>query len=124
MADTVPPSLVHKSVHKSGRSPGIFTCARCPAIRSALDAVPEAYHKRATVWWGAFAASAVIREQVSRTAVPLTSETGVEQSVEAVRSRSDRSAMMTSSVLGSGRPISGKEDEEALRMAGRDPRSR
>ncbi len=46
------------------RSPGIFTCARCPAVRSALDAVPEAYHNPAAVWWGAFAASAVIRDQV------------------------------------------------------------
>jgi hypothetical protein len=39
------------------RSPGSFTCARCPAVRSALDAVPEAYHNPAAVWWGAFAAS-------------------------------------------------------------------
>ncbi len=46
------------------RSPGTFTCARCPAARSALDAVPEAYHNPAAVWWGAFAASAVIRDQV------------------------------------------------------------
>ncbi len=46
------------------RSPGSFTCARCPAARSALDAVPEAYHNPAAVWWGAFAASAVIRDQV------------------------------------------------------------
>ena len=46
------------------RSPGIFTCARCPVVTSALDAVPEAYHNPATVWWGAFAASAVIRDQV------------------------------------------------------------
>jgi hypothetical protein len=29
-----------------------------------LDAVPEAYHNPAAVWWGAFAASAVIRDQV------------------------------------------------------------
>ena len=38
------------------RSPGIFTCARCPAVTSALDAVAEAYHNPAAVWWGAFAA--------------------------------------------------------------------
>jgi hypothetical protein len=46
------------------RKPGTFTCARCPSARSALDAVPEAYHNPAAVWWGAFAASAVIRDQV------------------------------------------------------------
>ena len=46
------------------RSPGTFTCAHRPAVRSALDAVPEACHNRAAVWWGAFAASAVIRDQV------------------------------------------------------------
>jgi len=34
------------------RSPGTFTCARCPAARSALDAAPEAYHNPAAVWWG------------------------------------------------------------------------
>ena len=43
------------------RSPGTLTCARCPAVRSALDAGPEAYDHPAAVWWGAFAASAVIR---------------------------------------------------------------
>ena len=43
------------------RSPVTLTCARCPAVRSALDAGPEAYHNPAAVWWGAFAASAVIR---------------------------------------------------------------
>jgi len=37
---------------------------RCPAVRSALDAVPEAYHNPAAVWWGPLAASAVIRDQV------------------------------------------------------------
>jgi hypothetical protein len=41
-------------------SPGTLTCARCPAVRSALDAGPEAYDNPAAVWWGAFAASAVI----------------------------------------------------------------
>jgi hypothetical protein len=46
------------------RSPGTFTCARCPAGTSALDAVPEAYHNPAAVWWGAFAASAGIWDQV------------------------------------------------------------
>ncbi len=46
------------------RSPGIFTCARCPAVRSALDAGLEAYHNPAAVWWGALAASPVIRDQV------------------------------------------------------------
>ena len=46
------------------RLPGAVTCARCPAVTSALDAVPEAYHNPAAVWWGAFAASAVIRDQV------------------------------------------------------------
>ena len=46
------------------RSPGTFTCAHRPAARSALDAVPEACHNPAAVWWGAFAASAVIRDQV------------------------------------------------------------
>jgi len=34
------------------------------AARSALDAAPEAYHNPAAVWWGAFAASVVIRDQV------------------------------------------------------------
>ena len=34
------------------RRPGTFTCARCPAVRSALDAVPEAYHNPAVVRWG------------------------------------------------------------------------
>ena len=42
--------------------PGTLTSARGPAVRSALDAGPEAYHNPAAVWWGAFAASAVIRE--------------------------------------------------------------
>ena len=42
------------------RSPGTLTFVRCPAVRSALDAGPEAYHNPAAVWWGAFAASAVI----------------------------------------------------------------
>jgi hypothetical protein len=46
------------------RRPGTFTCARCPAVRSALDAVPEAYHNPAAVRWGAIAASAVIPDQV------------------------------------------------------------
>ena len=46
------------------RSPGTFTCARRPAATSGLDAVPEAYHNPAAVWWGALAASAVIRDQV------------------------------------------------------------
>ena len=46
------------------RSPGTLTCARCPAVRSAFDAGPKAYHNPAAVWWGAFAASAVIRDQV------------------------------------------------------------
>ena len=31
---------------------GTLTCARCPAVRSALDAGPEAYHNPAAVWWG------------------------------------------------------------------------
>jgi hypothetical protein len=35
------------------RLPGTFTCARCPAVRSALDTGPEAYHNPAAVWWGA-----------------------------------------------------------------------
>ena len=39
------------------RSPGTFTCARCPAVRSALDAGPEAYDNPAAVWWGACAPS-------------------------------------------------------------------
>ena len=43
------------------RSPGTLTCSSCPAARSALDAGPEAYDNPAAVWWGAFAASAVIR---------------------------------------------------------------
>jgi hypothetical protein len=47
------------------RSPGTLTCARCPAVRSALDAGPEAYDNPAAVWWGAFAASAVIRGQAA-----------------------------------------------------------
>ena len=34
------------------RQPGTFTCARCPAVTAALDAVPEAYHNPAAVWWG------------------------------------------------------------------------
>jgi hypothetical protein len=34
------------------RSPGTLTCARCPAVRSALDAGPEAYDNPAAVWWG------------------------------------------------------------------------
>ena len=46
------------------RQPGSFTCAGCPAVRSALDAGLEAYHYPAAVWWGAFAASPVIRDQV------------------------------------------------------------
>ena len=54
------------------RSPGTFTCARCPAVRSALDAGPEAYHNPAAVWWGAFPASPVIRDQV----VTITSGSG------------------------------------------------
>ena len=52
------------------RLPGTLTCTRCPAARSALDAVPEAYHNPAAVWWGPFAASAVIRYQV--VIVPVT----------------------------------------------------
>jgi hypothetical protein len=32
--------------------------------RPSLDAGPEAYHNLSAVWWGAFAASAVIRDQV------------------------------------------------------------
>jgi hypothetical protein len=34
------------------RWPGTLTCARCPAARSALEAVPEACHNRAAIWWG------------------------------------------------------------------------
>ena len=36
------------------REPGTFTGARCPAGTAALDAVLEAYHDPAAVWWGAF----------------------------------------------------------------------
>ena len=43
------------------RSPGTLTCARCPAVRSALDAGPEAYDNPVAAWWGFFAASGVIR---------------------------------------------------------------
>jgi hypothetical protein len=39
------------------RLPGTFPCPRCPAVTSALDAVPEAYHNPAAVWWGPFAPS-------------------------------------------------------------------
>jgi hypothetical protein len=46
------------------RSPGVFTRARGPPVTSALDAVPEAYHNLAAVWWGAFALSVVIWDQV------------------------------------------------------------
>jgi hypothetical protein len=42
------------------RAPGTFPCAGCPARTSALDAVAEAYHNPAAVWWGAFAVSVVI----------------------------------------------------------------
>lgn len=28
-----------------------FTCAHCPAVTAALDAVLEAYHSTAAVWW-------------------------------------------------------------------------
>jgi len=48
------------------RSPGSFTCTRCPAGTAALDAVPEGYHNPAAVWWGAFAASMVIRDQADK----------------------------------------------------------
>ena len=61
------------------RSPGTFTCARCPAARSVLDAGPEGYHNPAAVWWGAFAASAVIRTQaaiVNRSLVTLINSVG------------------------------------------------
>jgi hypothetical protein len=34
------------------RQPGSFTCSRCPAGTAALDAVPEAHHNPAAVWWG------------------------------------------------------------------------
>jgi hypothetical protein len=34
------------------RWPGTFTDACCPAVRSALDGVLEAYHNPAAVWWG------------------------------------------------------------------------
>jgi anti-anti-sigma factor len=34
------------------RKPGGFTCAHCPAVTAALDAVLEAYHNTAAVWWG------------------------------------------------------------------------
>jgi hypothetical protein len=37
------------------RSPGTLTYARGPAVRSALDAGPEAYHHPAAVWCGALA---------------------------------------------------------------------
>ena len=49
------------------RSPGTFACARCPAARSALDTVPEAYHNPAAVWWGAFAPSACMLTALSQT---------------------------------------------------------
>jgi hypothetical protein len=39
------------------RSPAPFPFARCPAVTAALDAVAEAYHNPAAVWWGAFAPS-------------------------------------------------------------------
>jgi len=35
------------------RRPGSFTCARCPVVAAALDAVPEAYHNPAAIRWGA-----------------------------------------------------------------------
>ena len=41
-----------------------FTCARCPAVTSALDAVPEAYDNPAAVWWGAFCCFCGHRGQV------------------------------------------------------------
>ena len=34
------------------RRPGTLTCARCPAVRSGLDAVPEACDNPAAVWCG------------------------------------------------------------------------
>lgn len=34
------------------RAPGSFTCARCPARTSGLDAGPESYDNPAAVWWG------------------------------------------------------------------------
>jgi hypothetical protein len=37
------------------RKPGGFTCAHCPAVTAALDAVLEACHNTAAVWWGVFA---------------------------------------------------------------------
>jgi hypothetical protein len=43
------------------RQPGALTCARCPAVTSALHAVLEAYHNPEAVWWGAFALSPVMR---------------------------------------------------------------
>ncbi len=36
-----------------------------PRSDRALDAGPEAYHNSAAVWWGAFAASGAIRDQVA-----------------------------------------------------------
>jgi hypothetical protein len=61
-----------RSTRRRGGVKGRFACtftrhfhrARGPAARSALDAGPEAYHNPAAVWWGAFAASTVIRDQV------------------------------------------------------------
>jgi hypothetical protein len=34
------------------RRPGNLSDSRCPAVTSALDAGPEAYHNPAAVWWG------------------------------------------------------------------------
>ena len=41
-----------------------FTCGRCPGATAALAAVPQAYHNPAAFWWGVFAPSVVIRDQV------------------------------------------------------------
>jgi len=57
--DTCPPAVLDQVLRgrcqgpiRVMRSRGTFTGTCRPAVASAVDAVPEAYHNPAAVWWG------------------------------------------------------------------------
>ena len=73
------PPLPHRTdccrpIHRRGFACTLIRHLRLcssPCGHIGLDAVPRAYHNPAAVWWGAFAASAVIRDQVVTVYPPL-----------------------------------------------------
>ena len=83
-----------------------FDLYRCPAGTAALDAVPEAYHNPAAVWWGAFAPSPVMSPcdrgpgQAAWTAPSLSGQQRRRQDDQLGRLRLDRARAALTQVIG------------------------